>query len=104
MPKTKLRGKCSKTIECFVDEEEQECQRLLDEEEEADNKEYIECSAVIVIDSADELHAMPEEEHRIMIQRHYKEEKQQQLSLLRCNCEKSGKVTNGAALRAVTDG
>eukprot|EP00957_Ditylum_brightwellii_P026949 2037098-Ditylum_brightwellii.AAC.1 len=47
---------------------------------------------------------MPKEECRIVFQSCYKEEKKQQLSSLKYNCQTSGKVTNGAALRAVTDG
>jgi len=93
----------SKKIRHFVDEEQQEYHRLLEEEEEMDDKQEVEAGAVIVIDNVDELCAMLVDEHRIMFQSHYKEEKQWQLYLLKCGCEKSGKVTNAAALSVVTD-
>eukprot|EP00957_Ditylum_brightwellii_P189944 14460604-Ditylum_brightwellii.AAC.1 len=68
MPKNKFRGMHNK--------EEQECQRLLEKEEETGHKNEVEGGAVVVIDNADELHAMPGEKHRIVFQSHYKEEKQ----------------------------
>eukprot|EP00957_Ditylum_brightwellii_P047424 3602457-Ditylum_brightwellii.AAC.1 len=51
-----------------------------------DDEEGVDGGAVVVIDNADELHAMTEEEHTTMFQK------------------KSGSVTSGAALRVVTDG
>jgi len=66
----------SKKIRHFVDEEQQEYHRLLEEEEEMDDKQEVEAGAVIVIDNVDELCAMLVDEHRIMFQSHYKEEKQ----------------------------
>uniref|UniRef100_A0A7S1Z7X5 HTH TFE/IIEalpha-type domain-containing protein n=1 Tax=Ditylum brightwellii TaxID=49249 RepID=A0A7S1Z7X5_9STRA len=88
----------------FVDEEERERRRLLEEEVETDDEEEVEGGTVVVMDDADELRAMPEEERRIVFQSHYKEEKRRQLSLLKCDLDKFGKVTNGATLRVVTDG
>eukprot|EP00957_Ditylum_brightwellii_P126757 9662107-Ditylum_brightwellii.AAC.1 len=68
MLKNKFRGMHSKKIGCSRKNEElQECQRLFEEEEKADDKEKVKGGAVIVIDDADELCSMPEEEHKIIL-------------------------------------
>eukprot|EP00957_Ditylum_brightwellii_P180675 13763691-Ditylum_brightwellii.AAC.1 len=64
----------SKKIRHFVDGVEQECQRLLEEEENTDGIEEVEGGDAVVINNANELCTLSEEEHRITFQSYYKEE------------------------------